>query len=264
MQWFSITEDEAIPSWLKEHLPTTCKYCGQPMLAGHNEYGRITGLRCADMDCPSMIASRLVFIYEILEIKGTGFARAYELVKLKKWKHPIEYLQLLDKKPTMSIGTFLRCNCIQGIDGEWATMADKADCYTLDEMFAAYPTNEYLLENKEMLYRNLQYVNLTQRRHKKAKGVVPITIMITGTPIGFNNKAHFIAYCNEYCKGEYRIIHQETKKQSGVHFLIREPGSVTRGKLETALKANIPVITSEEFLTVLSILMKEVEGNEDS
>ena len=264
MQWFTITEDASIPDWLKEHLPTTCKYCGQPMLSGHNEYGRITGLRCADMDCPSMIASRLVFVYEVLGLKGTGFAKAYELVKIKKWKHPIEYLQLLEKKPKMKLGTFLRCNCIQGIDGEWVTLAEKADCYTLDEMFDAYPDNEYLLNNKEMLYRNVEYVELAEREHKRVKSVIPITIMITGTPNGFATKEHFINACNDYCKGEYKIIHQATKKASGVQFLIREPGSTTRGKVEVALKAKIPIITSEEFLKVLSILMKEVNGNEDS
>lgn len=258
MIWKTVTEDTSIPDWLKENLRSNCYYCGQPMLAGHNEFGRITGLRCSDMSCPSMIASRVEFVFELLGIKGYGFAKAYELVRMKKWKSPVQYLQILDKKPIMPLGVYLRCNCIQGIDGEWETLALQGDCYTLDEMFATYPDNKFLQDNKDMLISNLEYVELLQRTRPKVRSAVNITIMITGTPIGYPTKSAFVNACNEFCEGEFRIIHQETKRQTGVDFLIQEPGSTTRGKVEAAKKGNIPIVTSATFMQYLALLMEEV------
>ena len=263
MNWYKLTEDESVPSWLQESLPSKCKYCGKPMLSGHNDFGRITGLRCEDMNCPSMIASRIVFILELLQLKGIGFAKALSLVNTYKFSHPIECLKVLDMKPVVDLGTFLRCSCIQGIDGEWVTLAETSDSYTLDELYSAYPDNPLLLEHKDMLYNNLQYVTLKERTVKKAKSVTPIVIMITGTPIGFATKDSFVDACNSFCQGEFKIIHQKTAKQSGVHFLIKEPGTNTRVKVETAKKAGITILTSEQFMQVLDVLMKEVSSNDN-
>ena len=134
MIWYSVVEDPSIPDWLKQGLQSNCTYCGKPMLSGHNDFGRITGLRCSDMNCPSMIASRVVFIFELIGVKGYGFAKAFSMVKQYQWKQAIECLQVLEEPPTVSLGTYLRCNCIQGIDGEWESMVEKSDSYTLDEL----------------------------------------------------------------------------------------------------------------------------------
>lgn len=263
MNWSVLSEDLNIPEWLRCSLPDKCKYCGKKMLAGRNEYGRYTGLKCEDDACISKIASQVEFIYDLLDIKGYGFANCLKLVREHGWSNPIQCLTVLKEKPRLPVGIFLRCCCIQGIDGEWVTLADKADAYTLEEMFDAYPDNEYLNDNKELLFKNLQYVDLTQRTVEKKKNVVSIVIMITGTPIGYPTKQAFIQACNNYCKGEYKIIHQETKRQSGVNFLIREEGSTTRGKVEAAIKGGIPILTSKEFIQVLSVLMKEVNSDDN-
>lgn len=264
MNWYNLTEDTSVPEWLRNNLPSKCKYCGKPMLTGHNDYGRITGLRCSDMDCPSMIASRIDFILEMLQVKGIGFAKALSAVNEHKFTQAIQCLGVLTKIPTVSLSTYLRCNCIQGIDGEWINLVERSDSYTLDELYAAYPDNEYLIKYKDMLYDNLKYVKLQERTVEKAKSVVPITIMITGTPIGFATKDSFVASCNNFCKGEFKIIHQKTAKQKGVNFLIKEPGTNTRVKVETAKKAGITILTSEQFMQVLQLLMKEVGKGEHS
>ena len=263
MNWSILSEDLNIPEWLRGNLPATCKYCGGKMMVGRNENARATGLKCENDECPSKIAAQVEFIFDLLDVKGYGFANALKLVQSYKFTNPMECLTLLEKKPVLPLGVFLRCCCIQGIDGEWITLADKADAYTLEEMFQAYPDNEFLRDNEYLIYSNLQYADLTERKIEKKQNVVPIVIMITGTPTGFANKQAFVDACNAFCKGEYRIIHQETKKQSGVNFLIREKGSTTRGKVEAALKGGIPILTSEEFKQVLSYLMQEVTKNDD-
>ena len=85
-----------------------------------------------------------------------------------------------------------------------------------------------------------------------------LNIMITGTPIGYSSKQEFIATLNAVCRGIIVINHQVTKRQSGVHFLIREPGSTTRGKVDAARKGGIPIVTSEEFINYLTAQMQAI------
>lgn len=256
MFWTTLSEDSGIPEWLRGALPNKCPYCNKSMQAGTNEYGRYTGLKCEDDYCPSKIASQLEFVFNLLEVKGYGFATCLQLVRTNKWIRPIQYFSLFDNKPTMSLGVFLRCCCIQGIDGEWVAMSETADAYTLDELYQAYPSHTLLNENKELFEELVQYVNLKQRTIAKKRTTIPITIMITGTPIGYPTKEAFINACNEFLEGEFKVIHQETKRQSGVDFLIREKGSVTKGKVEAALKGHIPIVTSSDFMIILDKLKK--------
>ena len=87
--------------------------------------------------------------------------------------------------------------------------------------------------------------------------------MITGTPSGFSSKENFIDTINHICRGRIVIIHQKTKRQSGVDFLIREKGSTTRGKVEAAIKGGIPIVTSEEFITLLTEYLKKQNAESD-
>lgn len=257
MIWSILSEDAKIPDWLKSNLPATCHYCGKPLMAGRNEYSRLTGLKCEDDYCPSKIASQLEFMFDLLGMKGYGFATCLQFVKKHNFKHPLEYVQVFENKPTVSLGDFLRCCCIQGIDGEWVTMAEHSNSYTIDELLQAYPHHEVLNNNLEHIRYCLQFVNLKERTIPKKKGTVPIVIMITGTPIGYPTKEAFIDACNELLDGEFRVIHQKTKRQSGVNFLIREKGSTTRGKVEAALKGGISILTSAEFIQLLHMLKED-------
>lgn len=257
MYWSILSEDVSIPDWLKAEMPHTCSYCGKQLLSGRNENGRLTGLKCEDDYCPSKIASQLEFMLDLLGMKGYGFATCLQLVKQHKYKHPLEYVQVFENKPTVSLGDFLRCCCIQGIDGEWVTMAEKSNSYTLEELIQAYPHHEVLNENIEYIKYCIQFVKLKERKIPKKRSTVPIVIMITGTPIGYPTKEAFIAACNELLDGEFHVIHQKTKKQSGVNFLIREEGYTTRGKVEAAIKGGIPIVTSAEFVQLLQMLKED-------
>lgn len=258
MFWSTLSEEQKIPDWLRNGLPSTCQYCGKPLLAGRNEYGRFTGLKCEDDYCPSKIASQLEFVLDLLGVKGYGFANCLSLVKKYGWKYPLEYVQAFDNRPTVTLGTFLRCCCIQGIDGEWNSMTEMSNAYTLEELVENYPKHELLISNMELFRYLLQFVILKERDIPKKKSNIPIVIMITGTPIGFPTKTAFIDHCNKFLEGEFHVVHQETKRQTGVDFLIREQGSTTRGKVEAAIKGGITILTSAQFLAFLDQLKKGV------
>jgi len=249
MRWIRLSES-GIPDRLLSELPLKCAYCGSDMYVGFNDFGRCTSLKCADDNCVAMIGARIVFIAELLNIEQLGKATALSYARNNKYKYPIEVLGTLGIKPKVSLGTYLRLNCIPGIDQKWETMAEEKNCYTLEEMLNAYPDCAELKDNISMLYENLKFVELKQREFAKEPAAV-LTIMITGTPIGYPTKEAFVDACNKACCGYIRIIHQKTVRQSGVHCLIREPGSTTRTKVEAAKKAGIPILTSEQFVQCL-------------
>ena len=152
------------------------------------------------------------------------------------------------------------------LGSEWDRIIQTLGIYTLDELFERYDGKwlPLLVANKETLYHNLDFVNLKGRPDSVVayKPTYTFTIMITGTPNNFASKEHFINTINEICRGKIVVIHQKTKRQSGVDFLIREPGSTTRGKVDAALKGGIPIVTSDEFIMFLKNKMLEINKNE--
>ncbi len=263
MRWVKLSEAE-IPSRLLSELPFKCPYCNKDMVVGFNEFGRCTSLKCEDDNCVAMIGARIVFIADILKIEQLGKATALSYAKQYKYKYPIEVLGTLGIKPTVGIGTYLRLNCIQGIDQQWETMAEKKNCYTLDDMLKAYPDCAELHDNIDMLQANLKYVVLKQPEFKHGPLAV-LTVMITGTPIGYATKEAFIDEANSACGGFIKIIHQKTVRKSGVDYLIREPGSTTRTKVEAAKSAGIPIVTSNEFKAILKYMLTgEKDDTDDS
>lgn len=262
MSFVLLKDDEQIPEKIRLALPENCSYCNSPLMVWHNETGRATGLRCSNNTCPSMIASRIEFILDLLKIKGYGFATCLSLVNRHSITVPIEILRILNVKPVVDVGTYLRLHCIEGIDQEWVQMSERADVYTLDELYGKYPTHEMLLKYKDLFYQYADLVEFTKRPHNSENLVHVLTIMITGTPIGFPTKEAFVAACNQVCAGYVKVIHQATPRQSGVDFLIREEGSTTRGKVSVALKAGIPIVTSEQFLRIILELMKRIKDGD--
>lgn len=259
--WIKQNEDEKLPDWLKTHISPTCKYCGSDMMNYYNPDGRVTNRRCSNSVCPAMIAARADFMRNLLGIKNIGFATCLSQIRQYKITNPVELLGVWNYKPTVSLGTFLRIHCFEGVDTELENIAVSLNIFTLDELYEKYDGKwKALLEDKKnLLYEDLKYVELEQPKNNyKGKSEV-LTIMITGTPNGFPSKEVFIETCNAACAGRIIVIHQKTKRQSGVDFLIREQGSTTRGKVEAALKGGIPIVTSEEFLHILLEKIKLIQ-----
>lgn len=264
--WVKQTEDVSMPTWLNEALSSTCKYCGSPMLNHYNDDGRCTNRKCSNPECVGFVAARADYVRNLLGIKGIGFARCLSDAQMVKAKHPFELFPIWGIKPIVSLGMFLRLHCFEGVDSEWDNVSQKLSLYTLDELYEKYDGKwkSLLEENKDFIYDNLKYVQLVERpKTMSDKGPdIVYTIMITGTPIGFDSKEHFINVVNEACGGRIVVIHQKTKRQTGVDCLIREPGSTTRGKVDAAKRGGIPIVTSEEFLKVILAQLQKLNNEQ--
>lgn len=259
--WVVQAEDDVMPDWLNDSLSKTCKHCGSPMMNYYNDVGRCTNRKCSNESCCGFVAARADFVRKLLNLDGLGFKTCLRDVKSCGARNPFELLDYWHCKPVVSLGMFLRMHCFEGVDNEWDTIATTLGVYTLDELYSSYDGKwkSLLLEHKDEVYGNLKYVQLSGRPENLVKSGprLVLNIMITGTPIGFASKDDFIRTLNSICRGIIVINHQVTKRQSGVDCLIREPGSVTRGKVDAAIKGNIPILTSEQFIGFLTERMKE-------
>lgn len=256
MGWIKHVDDVALPEYLKKNLPADCTLCGSPMENYYNDdNNRCTFRRCSNPECVGMKASKGAFMFKLLGVKGIGYATCRDWINSSSMKSHVQLLSKMNGKATVSLDTYLRIHCFEGVDSEWEKIVKGMQIYTLDELYENYngKWRDLLEDNKELLYNNLQYINLTSRPvDYNITGPKKIyTIMITGTPNGYDSKEHFIDSLNSILKGQIVIIHQKTKKQSGVDFLIREPGSTTRGKLDAAIRGGIPIVTSNEFVGIL-------------
>lgn len=262
--WVKQVDDTRLPYWLAPHLKSTCRYCGSPMENYYNIDGRCTNRRCSNPDCAGMIAARADNMRQLIGLKGIGFSKCLSDVQLNNIKRPIELLRVWKCKPIVTLGTFLRMQCWEGVDSEWDMITQQNDFYTLDELFEGYDGKyrQLLEDNKEDLYRTVEFVYLKERQRGNVQNAVKMTIMITGTPNGFSTKEEFVEECNKACKGKIITIHQKTKRQTGVDCLIKEPGTTTRGKVEAAMKGGIPIITSLEYIYLLGAIMKKIDEGE--
>jgi hypothetical protein len=261
--WIEQTKDTRLPDWLSENLSSKCKYCDSPMLDYYNDAdGRCTGRKCSNEYCPGMIAARADNMRQLIGIKGVGFAACLELVNRYDVKDPIQLLSYWDIKPTVKIGTYLRMHCWAGVDTELETEMQRYGIHTMDDLFTKYDGKykQLIQQHAEELKAYVHLVNLELPDVIVNEPKIVHTIMITGTPNGFSTKEDFINQVNAACGGYIVTIHQKTKRQSGVDFLIREQGSTTRGKVEAAIRGGIPIVTSVEYIQVLSKEMSTIKG----
>lgn len=260
--WVNQIEDSNLPMWISEALPGTCKYCGSLMQNYYNDYGRCTNRRCSNPACAGFVAARADFVRKLLKLEGLGFKSCLRDVRISHAENHFQLLEYWGIHPTVSLSLFLRMHCFEGIDNEWEDIVQSTGSYTLDELFERYNGKWKALmnDNKELLYSNLKYFNIAGKPTDLVKSGprLVLTIMITGTPIGFASKEDFVDTLNAICRGLIVIKHQKTKRQSNVHCLIREPGSKTRGKVDAAIKGGIPILTSSQFVQFLTEQMKKI------
>lgn len=263
--WVMQQEDTNLPYWLQENLKPNCPYCGKPMMNYYNENGRCTNRKCSNKECCGMIAAKADFVRKLLKLDGLGFKTCLRDIQISKARDPFELLAFWHIKPTVPLHMFLRMHCFEGIDNEWEDIVQTLGIYTLDELYDKYNGKWWGLLDlaKDRLYENLKYVELTGRPEDMVKSgpKLVLTIMITGTPIGWASKDEFVNTLNSICRGIIVIKHQKTKRQTNVDCLIREPGSTTRGKVEAAIKGGIPILTSEQFIKFLTAQMLKYNPN---
>jgi hypothetical protein len=264
--WVEHDKDPYIPDWLKGKLPSKCPHCGSPMMNYYNEDLRCTNRKCSNEHCYGFVAAKADFARKLLGVKGIGFAGCLNDATLIHATSPFQLFELWNFKPLVTMEQFLRIHCFEGVDSEWGNITKTLGIYTLDELYEKYDGKwrPVLDKNKDEIYDNAKYVQFVKRpKEIVTKGPEAVfTIMITGTPNGYRTKEDFIDTLNMACKGRIIILHQKTKRQSGVDFLIREPGSTTRGKVDAAKRGGIPIVTSEQFVRYLVEVMNKLNAEE--
>lgn len=258
------SEDDLLPDWLKENLSMNCDVCGSPLVDYYNEDYRCTNTCCSNPACPSLLASRANFVCSMLGTKGIGYATLLQYFKQHpEYKTHMDVLYLFSTKPKVTVAQYLRIACLKGIDSQWENICLKVGGRNFSEFYERYKGGKYfslLEENAELLQKYSSLVEFPAPEFSTSQETIYITIMITGTPIGFASKEQFINKLNQLMQGRIVLIHQATKRQTGVDYLIREPGSTTRGKVEAALRGGIPIVTSQEFISILTERMEKILG----
>lgn len=262
--WVEQSKDCLLPTWLSTELNSSCVYCGSPMLNYYNDVGRCTNRKCSNDNCPGFIAARAEFVCKLLKIDGMGFKSCLKDLRIFKANTVFELLNAWHIKPTVPLSVFLRMHCFEGVDNAWEDICQTLSVYTLEELYERYDGKwkQLLIDKREEIENNLKYVTLAGKPENMVKTgpKYVLTIMITGTPIGYASKDDFIYTVNDACRGLIVVKHQKTKRQTGVDCLIREPGSTTRGKVEAAVKGGIPILTSAQFVNFLTELMGKIKS----
>ena len=254
-KWVIQREDTQLPDWLKANLRETCK-CGGLMENYYNDRGDITSRRCSNTKCPYRLAQKIVGVCDILEVKGIGPERALSLVQNYNLSTQYQAIShILKDKPTVSLYNFLRMSFIKGVDTGWSEVANK--CTSLDECYTKYVGNlsRVLVQNRELLYDGLQYVNILQRKKQKFKPILTGTVMISGTLRGYENRNQYIAILNYASQGLINLSISESKRKTGILALIQEKDAPMRGKAECALQNGIPIMDPEQFSTFIQSII---------
>lgn len=256
-----IKDSTLIPDWLKENIEEKCPYCGEMYHVGYSPNGlRVTKHYCPNKECPGTLAMKMVFMWNILNVSGIKFGKSMELIKrynIKKHMHAIPYV--LEDKPKLDLTTFMRINCIQGIDSTWDRI-----CYSknsLDEVVESPAARPYLsTQDIEDIKEASNYVEILYPEKQEYEPVVRMTIMMTGDIMNLPNREYLVVALNQKYKGLLDLRYSKSKRKTGISVLVKEANSPVTGKVNTAIECGIPIMTPQEFVVYVDKLIKERAG----
>lgn len=259
---YMLIKDAAlIPDWLKEHLEENCPYCGAPYHVGYSPNGqRVTRHYCPNRECPATVAMKMVFMWNVLEVSGIKYGKSMELIKrygIKRHMDAIPYV--FDEKPKMDLATFMRINCIQGIDSSWDKVCSTKT--SVQEVVDSPIARQYMSkEDVEDVLAAEKYVEIVYPEKQQYEPVVRMTVMMTGDIMGLANREYLVTALNVKYKGLLDLRYSRSKRKTGIYALIKEKNSPVTGKVNTAIECGIPILTPEEFILRVDTLIKERTG----
>ncbi len=258
--WVKHSQDSMMAPWLRESLNTYCEVCGAELENFYNVDGQCTSRRCSNPNCIAMLANRMDFVRDLVGIEGVGYAKAVQLIKAYHWTRPIQILSILSTKPIVSLGTYLRMQCFEGVDSELDSICQREGYSTLDDVFNHYTGKwaELLKQNEQQLREDLSYVQLKEPPKNKAIVKKPLVIMITGAVSGFSSKESFIEALRQEFGDCFNIVYQKTSRKTGVSVLVADAQQVATKKVADAKAGGIPIMTSVQLITNLVIAQKSI------
>jgi hypothetical protein len=257
-----IEDATIIPYWLKEHLIGPCPYCGSNYEVGYSPNNmRVTKHYCPNRHCPGTVAMKMVFMWNVLKVDGIKFGKSMELIKKHKIDRHMDALPyVIEGKPQMDLATFMRLNCIQGIDDAWSNVC--AGKESIEDVIKT-PTAQKMMSPSDVedALRATQYVEFIYAAKQKYDPVVRMTVMMTGDVMELSNRELLIPALNKKYKGLLDLRYSKSNRKTGISVLIKEKESAITGKVGNAEDANIPIMTSMEFVLYIDRLIKERAGD---
>lgn len=238
--------NDAVPDWVKQNWQTLCPYCGSYIM-DNSDQGKITARWCLNKKCPGHMMHKINSIINYFNVKGIGPETCLRYIKLYKFQNQFDIIPHLfpEKRPTLSLAQIAELACIEGYGG--TTAAKELNSYAnFTEYFTccARP-DKLLLENKDLLLYGESLFNLKPPRSRSK-----LYVMGTGSFNGYTNREQYFNAVNNLF-GEYVDVIQTGKRKTGVSFLIKEANAVDHSKSQIARECNIPIVTPDEFLSIL-------------
>lgn len=257
-----IKDSALIPDWLKENLEEHCPYCGSPYHVGYSPNGmRVTKHYCPNKACPATVAMKMAYMWTTLKVDGIKYGRSMELVKrFHITRHLDAIPRVFKEKPRLDLATFMRINCIPGIDSAWDKMCENKN--SVEEVLEI-PTVSNLLtdEDKQYIIEASNYFEIVYPTKQEFEPVVRMTVMITGDVLGLDNRELLIAALNHKYKGLLDLRYSKSKRKTGITALIKEENSAITGKVQIAKECGIPIMTPRQFLVYVDNLVREKAGD---
>lgn len=257
-----IKDAALIPDWLKEELEENCPFCGTEYQVGYSpNNSRVTKHYCPNKECPATLAMKMSFVWTILGVDGIKYGKSLELVKTHKIRKHLDGIPyILKDVPDIDVVTFMRLNCIQGVDGTWGSIC--AGKETLQEVIDTPSAQRFLTpDDVEDVMSASKYFNIIFPKKQKYESVLKITIMMTGDIMGLESRELLVMALNEKYKGLLELGYSKSKRKTGVYALVKEDNSPVTGKVTTAIESGIPIMNPSEFILRIDKLIKERLGD---
>lgn len=254
-----------IPDWLKDNLDTQCSYCGSDIEIGFSPNDNsITRHFCTNPECPGTVAAKMAFMWTTLGVEGIKEGNSMRLIKEHKLPKHYQYIpKVLDKKPDVDPVTFLRINCIKGIDTSWSSYI--GDAKSIPEILNN-PALQFKISQKDKddIIDAMQYFNIVWPRELTHKAVLRLNIMMTGDIMGLPNREMLVHALNSKYDGLLDLRYSKSLRKTGIDYLVREDNATVTNKIRTAIEYGIPQITPKDFICLVDKLIQERSDYHDS
>lgn len=256
MQEVFTKQNGAIPKWLSDKIMNKCKYCGAPIVdSGPTNYSgkmQLTQRYCPNKYCPGHMGHKIVKLAEMFNVSGIGAETAIGMVLEHDLKYHIQVLPIwFREKPLVHLWQVGKAAQIYGYDKQWQEMLDGYSSFEDYYNRAMYP-DPVVSINYDYLTWCQTFFNILPPLSANV-----INVMISGSVEGYRRKEDYIEFLNKHA-GQFIQVRMVGKKKTGVDYLIKEPWSVDHDKTKTALDAGIPIVSSQEFMAILIVLVKQM------
>lgn len=231
-----------VPKWVSDNFKSECS-CGYPIINTVNYTQRM----CLNPQCPEHMIGKVVDLAKMLKVPNVGPATARDYVYGYSLTTPLDMIpRWFKEKPLLTLGEIGLCLQYDGLANSWNNYT--IGCASFEEMFQKHP---YGLP--ELMYACKEEICANQRKYFRVKPPItgiPIYVALTGSIDGYSNRNDFLKHINSIFGEFYNIInvdHAMTKAS----YLIKEPGAADHKKTQAALKYDIPIVSSQQFLQKL-------------